>query len=89
MDEHKYLGWTNRATWLINLWLNNEPGSQEAAAEAVAGGGEEALREMVEESFSETLSQGGMISDLIVYALDQVNWEEIAEHFEEEAGEGD
>lgn len=84
MDEREYSGWTNRATWLINLWLNNDPGSQEAASEAAAEGGEDTLREMVEEGFSEALERGGMLADLITYALDQVNWGEIAHSFGED-----
>jgi hypothetical protein len=24
-----YNGWTNYETWLVNLWMDNEPGSQE------------------------------------------------------------
>jgi hypothetical protein len=24
MDQAKYNGWTNRETWLVNLWLNND-----------------------------------------------------------------
>ena len=26
----EYNGWRNRQTWLVNLWLNNEPSSQQA-----------------------------------------------------------
>ena len=26
----EYNGWKNRQTWLVNLWLNNEPSSQQA-----------------------------------------------------------
>ena len=40
----EYNGWKNRQTWLVNLWLNNEPSSQQAlydiandAEELVAG----------------------------------------------------
>ena len=25
----EYNGWKNRQTWLVNLWLNNEPSSQQ------------------------------------------------------------
>ena len=33
MSREKYRGWTNRATWNIALWLNNEPGSYYATQE--------------------------------------------------------
>tara|TARA_R110000824_G_scaffold101000_1_gene239902 strand:- start:327 stop:662 length:336 start_codon:yes stop_codon:yes gene_type:complete len=26
----EYNGWKNRQTWLVNLWLNNKPSSQQA-----------------------------------------------------------
>ena len=26
--EEKYNGWTNRETWLVNLWIDNEESSQ-------------------------------------------------------------
>jgi len=35
-DTSTYNGWTNRETWLVSLWLNNDPGSYEMLAEALA-----------------------------------------------------
>jgi hypothetical protein len=29
MDDKRYNGWTNYETWAVNLWLDNEQGSQE------------------------------------------------------------
>lgn len=29
MADQTYNGWTNYETWLVNLWMDNEPGSQE------------------------------------------------------------
>ena len=29
MDDKRYNGWTNYETWLVNLWMDNEQGSQE------------------------------------------------------------
>jgi hypothetical protein len=29
MNDQTYNGWTNRETWLVNLWMDNEQGSQE------------------------------------------------------------
>lgn len=29
MRDREYNGWTNYETWLVNLWMDNEQGSQE------------------------------------------------------------
>jgi hypothetical protein len=31
--SERYNGWTNYETWLVNLWMDNEPGSQEFFSE--------------------------------------------------------
>lgn len=31
--DDTYNGWSNRETWLVNLWLSNEPGSDELVRE--------------------------------------------------------
>ena len=27
MEDERYNGWQNRETWLLKLWIDNEPGS--------------------------------------------------------------
>jgi hypothetical protein len=29
MSDQEYNGWTNYETWLVNLWMDNDPGSQD------------------------------------------------------------
>jgi hypothetical protein len=36
MSDETYNGWKNYPTWAVNLWLNNDQGTQEATAERVA-----------------------------------------------------
>jgi hypothetical protein len=87
MADTKYNGWTNKATWLVNLWLTNEQSTSEEMSSIardfmtkhhVA----DALREYVESILPEL---DGFASDLMTYSLDSVNWVEIAEHAIEDA----
>lgn len=65
-----YNGWTNRATWLINVWF--EPESKEDVRQA---------RETFEEAVSELASKNDWLSDFIDT---DINWRELEGHFEEE-----
>lgn len=64
-----YNGWTNRETWLVNVWFN--PESREDV---------EFARSYLEEQYDDI--PNGVLKDMI--ALDEVNWNELLEHFEEE-----
>lgn len=76
-----YNGWTNRATWLVKLWLDNDEYSQREmericrAARSTYAAADE-LREFVESLVDDT---SGFTLDLLTFALDSVNWEEIAQ----------
>jgi len=80
----KYQGWTNRQTWAVALWLNNERETQ-ALAEACTD--EDELREMVEawaDGYAEQAPSGhpfGLFVDLVAGALGCVDWRELYEHF--------
>jgi len=82
--EKGYQGWTNRATWNVSLWLNNDEGLYLAAREytdhaendvALAETLEDLVRRHVEEKAE------GILGDLVGIVLSQVNWEEIAQGF--------
>jgi hypothetical protein len=78
-NGEKYNGWTNRQTWLANLWLTNDEGTERAAREAALEG-REALKFLLEE-----LVLGGdpppptLATDLLTDALAAVNLREIAD----------
>lgn len=71
-----YNGWTNRATWVINLHLGDSIFniSDEANAELLAEHLEEFVWDMLESE-----NMGSMFLDLI--DLGAVNWFEISEHY--------
>ncbi len=72
MADNTYNGWTNRATWLVNVWGN--PESREDV---------ESLRSMLEEQYDEM--PNGILKDML--DLSDINWDELMEHFEEESEE--
>ena len=87
-DTTKHLGWANRQTWLVNLWLNNEHGIYEAAC-AIARThpkasalwtGETIRSEVIEPMIPDTLD-ATMLRDLIDDALDCADWAEIGAAF--------
>lgn len=99
VEEKGYQGWTNHATWATALWIDNEEGfyneSRRIIREAADGQPEEgmkkysaarALKEWMEEFLYEAQEKLGasLWSDLLSSAMDDVNWEEIAENWLEE-----
>lgn len=89
MKTKSYNGWTNYETWAVNLWLDNDEGSQsywaEQATEAlkrvrgdrddIARGFADSIKEQHEEVLPELT---GFAADLLNAAMSEVNWHEIA-----------
>ncbi len=70
-DANTYNGWTNRATWLVNMWFNPESRADLEAA-----------REQIEEA-SDNIPD--FLRDFL--CTDEINWSELEEHFSEEEEE--
>ena len=99
-DNNGYNGWTNYETWVVNLWLSNEQGSQEQieeqAEQSVTDAIEQdesdvrqaatyALSKYLEEMHDECVPETtGVFADLINHALGMVDWYEIAKHYVDE-----
>ena len=64
-----YNGWTNRETWLVNVWFN--PESREDV---------EMARDIINEQY-DAIPDGALKDMLDIQAI---NWDELLEHFEEE-----
>lgn len=74
MPNNTYNGWTNRETWLVNVWFNPECAGDVLWAQ-----------EQVEEEYEKLPP---FMRDFI--NLDAINWLELQEHFEdEEESEGE
>ena len=80
--SEEYNGWTNRETWCAALWINNDQGMQEYAAElARRDDYGDAIRDMVDEIAGD-VTAGHATHDAITMILDigslwRVDWREI------------
>jgi hypothetical protein len=68
-----YNGWSNRETWLVNLWLTNDERTYNATRGMTAG----ALQATVEERIEDN-NIDGFLTDLLYAACARVDWSEIA-----------
>ena len=82
-NTDSYNGWTNYETWLVNIWLTNDPGTYSAARWAAVDNAD-ALREWVTEWVTESVPASSLTADLLGAALSEVDWHEIAESLLEE-----
>lgn len=87
MTNESYNGWTNYETWLVNLWIDNEPYWNECARNLAVDESEASelallLKDMIEASGEQSgqLPETGLFADLINGALNVTNWREIASH---------
>lgn len=71
--DNTYNGWTNRETWLINVWFNTESASDVEMA-----------REQIESDYDNLPDYMRDFCD-----IGAINWSELLEHFEGEENEED
>jgi len=83
-----YTGWPTYETWLVALWLGNDPTSDAdchhlLGAARTTEDGADALQAYVEER-SPLSEQASLYSDLLGAALRMVDWRRIAEHYRDD-----
>ena len=78
MKEEKYNGWTNYATWRVALEMFDE--SPDTWEEITADGCEEYAVDVISEG-----AVNGFALEYALAFLEDVNWQEIAEHLNENA----
>ncbi len=80
MENTKYNGWTNRETWLVNLWFgDNFSMDVEEGIEISAEYIQETVESYVDEIVTESAS---FVADMIDMGC--INWNELASHYEVE-----
>lgn len=84
---NEYNGWTNYATWNVNLWLTNDEGSYNYWMERARDSEVNELAIALENEHREAMPElnASTYSDLLQYILSSVNWHEIAKSLTEEA----
>jgi hypothetical protein len=68
MNDNTYNGWTNRATWLVNVWFNPESQDDVESARMAIEEAEDALPDYMRDFL----------------CTDEINWDELLEQFNEE-----
>jgi hypothetical protein len=71
MSDTTYNGWTNRATWLVNVWFSPESREDVESARATIEEAEDAIPDFMRDFL----------------CTSEINWDELMEHFDEEAEE--
>jgi len=73
-----YNGWSNKETWLVNLWLGDmfTMDQEEEGIEIT----EDYIESQVE-CFVEQLNPEGFMADMLNCALGEINYHEIANHY--------
>lgn len=72
-----YNGWTNHATWLVNLWWGDnlaeidEPVTAEMA--------ENYVFELADSVTNDKTVESKFVSDMVTAYMNEVNWQEIAD----------
>ena len=91
-----YNGWTNRETWLVNLWMSNEEHDSGWCYELANDGRPiyeraDELKETLTDAWTNLCEdhsiETSMWTDMMNDALGSVNWREIIEGFEEDAND--
>ena len=68
MQDNTYNGWANRATWLVNVWFNPESRDDVESARAAIEEAEDSMPDFMRDFL----------------CTDEINWDELLDHFEEE-----
>jgi len=85
--DNTYNGWANRETWLVNLWLTNEPNTEKTLIEIAESNSELYEKSDQLKDFVYTLCMGknseingtasSLVCDLVTNSLDSVDYREI------------
>jgi hypothetical protein len=83
-DYQTYNGWCNRETWLVSLWLNNDPASEDVLRRVGKQSGDacdksEWLERQLQNALDDHSAEASLWTDLLRTSLGRVNWLEVVE----------
>lgn len=77
-----YNGWTNKETWIVNLWVGDNLAEMQQEGQEMDGRYiEDYVWELISDSSSTV--EAHFAADLLACAMGEVNWNELAEHYKE------
>ncbi len=84
-EATKYNGWSNRETWLANLWLNNDESSYDVLLKALCLSGDiydraEWLEEQLRCQLDDEIDVPCLWQDLLRTAFGRISWYELIEN---------
>lgn len=77
-----YNGWTNHATWLVNLWWNDnlaELARDKDCGPVNADTAADYVFQLVDSVTNDKTVESRFVSDMFTAYMNEVNWEEIAD----------
>ena len=86
MSSEQYNGWSNRETWLANIWLDAGEVENGAFIRLATELSVSELADSLEEYYASVLPElpSGLYADLLAGAVERINWREIAKKLWEE-----
>lgn len=79
-----YSGWSNRETWVMNLWLANDETYCNEVRCIIKTCDEyekaERLESLIRDELEGSLEESGLLGDLLTTSLGRVSWQEIIEN---------
>ena len=84
-----YNGWANYETWLVNVWIDNDFGSDywhEVATELYEHDDPDKSRRLLADQMENEIGEHtpelkGLYADMLNAAFSEVDWDEIAGHY--------
>lgn len=82
IQTKEYNGWSNRETWLGNLWLSNDEGFYELLCRAIKENDTiwetaQYIERELRDQLQDEIDNASMWQDLLRTAFDQIDWVEI------------